>query len=195
MKDLTKGNIYKAFFVFAIPIILSSVLSSMFSVVDTAIAGQYLGSHGLAAVAAPGAAFSVVYAVFYGHAYGLAVYVGNAFGGKEYRRLRNAVTTNMIVVLAVSVAIAVLSIIFWKPVFAYLKIEDALYEDARTYYFFLCINIIVYMVGHFYHIACNAVGVTTFPRVRRLPWFYAPCQRDAEAARRANRASRGNYPY
>lgn len=33
------------------------------------------------------------------------------------------------------------------------------------------------------------------PRVRRLPWFYAPCQRDAEAARRANRASRGNYPY
>ena len=140
MKDLTQGNIYKSFFVFAIPIILSSVLSSMFSVVDTSIAGQYLGSHGLAAVAAPGAAFSVVYAIFFGHAYGLAVYVGNAFGGKEYRRLRNAVSTNMIVVLIVSATVAALGMIFWRAIFSYLKIEDAIYEDARTYYFFLCVT-------------------------------------------------------
>ena len=165
MKDLTKGNIYKAFFIFAIPIILSSVLSSMFSVVDTAIAGQYLGSHGLAAVSAPGTAFSVVYAIFFGHAYGLAVYVGNAFGSKEYRRLRNAVSTNMIVVLLASVAVAVLGIVFWRPIFGYLNIEEGLYEDARIYYFFLCVNVVVYMAGHFYQTACNAVGVTTFPLV------------------------------
>lgn len=163
MKDLTQGNIYKSFFVFAIPMILSSVLSSMFSVVDTAIAGQYLGAHGLAAVSAPGTAFSIVNAVFYGQAYGLAVYVGNAFGAKEYRRLRNAVTTNVLLVLLATTVIAVMAAIFWRPVFAYLNIEDTLYDDARTYYYCLCINLVVFMIGHYYHIACNAVGVTTFP--------------------------------
>ena len=55
MRDLTKGNIYKTFLVFALPLVFSGVLSQMYGIVDSVIAGQYLGEVGLAAtgVSAP----------------------------------------------------------------------------------------------------------------------------------------------
>jgi Na+-driven multidrug efflux pump len=52
MKDLTKGNIYKVFFSFGLPLVLSGLLSQFYGIVDTAIAGQIFGDVGLAAIGA-----------------------------------------------------------------------------------------------------------------------------------------------
>ena len=43
MKDLTKGNIYKTFLLFAIPLVLSGVLSQGYSIINTILAGKLLG--------------------------------------------------------------------------------------------------------------------------------------------------------
>lgn len=67
MKDLTSGNIYKAFFLFSIPLILSSILSQAFGIIDTSIAGLFLGSKGLAALGASSSAIVVVEAFFWGN--------------------------------------------------------------------------------------------------------------------------------
>ena len=55
LKDLTKGNIYKTFLFFAIPLILSGFLSQAYSIIDTMIAGRVLSSDGLAAIGATSA--------------------------------------------------------------------------------------------------------------------------------------------
>ena len=52
MKDLTKGNIYKTFLLFAIPMVLSSLLSQAYSTIDTIMAGKLLGDNALAAIGA-----------------------------------------------------------------------------------------------------------------------------------------------
>ena len=163
MKDLTQGNIHKTFLIFSIPIILSSMLQTAFGLVDTAMAGLLLGSRALAALGATNSYFGLIYAIFYGHAYGLSVYAGNMFGAKEYRRLKTSVQTNMLLVLVVAVAVAALSIVFYRPIFLYLNIEDEIWEEAKIYFFCLCINLVVSICSHFYLMCCNAVGVTTLP--------------------------------
>ena len=163
MKDLTQGNIHKTFLIFSIPIILSSMLQTAFGLVDTAMAGLLLGPRALAALGATNSYFGLIYAVFYGHAYGLSVYAGNMFGAKEYRHLKTSVQTNMLLVLAVSVAVAALSIVFYRPIFHYLNIEDEIWEETKIYFFCLCINLVVSICSHFYLMCCNAVGVTTLP--------------------------------
>ena len=165
MRDLTQGNIHKTFLIFSIPIILSSMLQSAFGLVDTAMAGLLLGPHALAALGATNAFFGLIYSFFYGHAYGLSVYVGNMFGAKEYRLLKTSVQTNILLVLMVSVVVAALSILFYRPIFYYLNIEDAIWEDTKIYFFCLCIHLVVSMCSHFYLMCCNAVGVTTFPLI------------------------------
>ena len=47
MKDLTKGNIYKTFFTFGLPLVLSGLFSQLYQKIDTAIAGKFLGDEGL----------------------------------------------------------------------------------------------------------------------------------------------------
>jgi Na+-driven multidrug efflux pump len=50
MKDLTSGNIYKNFILFAIPMVLAGMLTQAYSTVDTIIAGKFIGDAALAAV-------------------------------------------------------------------------------------------------------------------------------------------------
>ena len=50
MKDLTKGNIYKTFLFFAIPLVLAGFLSQAYSIIDTMIAGKILDYTGLASI-------------------------------------------------------------------------------------------------------------------------------------------------
>ena len=49
MKDLTSGNVYKTFFLFGLPMVLSGLLSQMYGIIDTSIAGKLIGETGLAA--------------------------------------------------------------------------------------------------------------------------------------------------
>ena len=52
MKDLTSGNIYKTFIVFAIPLILSGLFSMLTGTIDTMMIGSFLGENQVAAVSA-----------------------------------------------------------------------------------------------------------------------------------------------
>ena len=101
MKDLTSGNIYKAFFLFSIPLILSSILSQAFGIIDTSIAGLFLGSKGLAALGASSSAIVVVEAFFWGMNAGIGVYLSGAFGEKNYEEFKKIVVSNRIFIFAV----------------------------------------------------------------------------------------------
>ncbi|MBQ9086716.1 MAG: MATE family efflux transporter [Clostridia bacterium] len=165
MRDLTQGNIHKTFLVFSLPIILSSMLQTAFGLINTSVAGLFLGPQALAALGATSSYFGIIQALFYGHAYGLSIYAGNMFGAKEYRHLKTSVQTNILLVLGVSTLFAAISILCYRPVFHYLNIEDAIWEETKTYYFCLCVHLVVSLCSHFYLMCCNAVGVTTFPLV------------------------------
>ena len=90
MKDLTKGNIYKTFILFAIPLILSGVLSQCYNLIDTVIAGKYLGDTGLAAIGSTSAFVTFCSSIFWGFANGASVQIASLFGAKKYQPEENS---------------------------------------------------------------------------------------------------------
>ena len=162
MKDLTDGNIYKTFFLFSIPMILSSVLSQAFSVVDTSVAGIFLGAKGLAALGATVSALTVVESLMYGFNAGVCMYLANYFGAREYKKFKSLFLTNLLFVFLVSVLIGVLMIAFNTPILKFLNIEDIIYIDARNYYILLCINIPFAIITHLFIYVMSTVGNTKF---------------------------------
>ena len=84
MKDLTSGNIYKNFFVFALPMVLAGVLSQMYHTIDTIIAGKLIGDSALAAIGATSPFVSFTNSFFWGYSCGVGIYVANLFGAKKY---------------------------------------------------------------------------------------------------------------
>ena len=163
MKDLTKGNIFKTFFLFGFPLVLSGLLSETYNLIDTAIAGRFLGERGLAAIGATSPLITFLSSIFWGFGSGACIYVANLFGQGEHKKIKNTVYTTYLYMLIACVAVAVLCIALYKPLFALLQIEESLHKDALTYF-------AVYMAGFFFIMLSanglylmNALGISSFP--------------------------------
>ena len=90
MKDLTKGNIYKTFFLFGFPLVLAGVLSQTYHVFDTVIAGKFLGEQALAAMGATTPLLNFICSFLWGYCTGFSIYVAQLFSAKKYEK--NALT-------------------------------------------------------------------------------------------------------
>ena len=163
MKDLTSGNIYQTFFLFSIPLILSSILSQAFGIIDTSIAGLFLGSKGLAALGASSSAIAVVEAFFWGMNAGIGVYLSGAFGEKNYEEFKKIVVSNRIFIFAVTSTLALLAIILNGPILKFLNVEDVIYIDSRNYFILMFINMPFALITHLYIYIFSSMGMSSFP--------------------------------
>ena len=163
MKDMISGNIYKTFFLFSIPMILSSVLSQAFGIINTSMAGIFLGSKGLAALGATSAVLDVLNSIFLGFSVGVGVYMADFFGAKDYKKYKTLVLSNLLLLAGASICCAGIAMAFNVPILRFLNIEDVIYEDSRIYFFMLLINMPIALSNHYWVYASNAMGITTFP--------------------------------
>lgn len=163
MKDLTSGNIYKNFILFAIPMVLSGMLTQAYATIDTVIAGKFIGDAALAAVGATSPLISFMSSMFWGFGVGFSVYVARLFGAGEYKKIKSVLYTCLAIVSAVLIAISLLLIIFRGAVFSLMNIEPS----VETTSYFVC-----YMAGFIFIILTsygvfltNALGIGSFPFV------------------------------
>ncbi len=163
MKDLTKGNIYKTFLFFAIPLILSGFLSQAYSIIDTMIAGRVLSSDGLAAIGATSAFIQFFSAIFWGYGTGFSIYIARLFGAKDYERLKTAVYVNYSLVFAVILILGIIMAVFRNPVLSFLDVDPAVKDKAAVYFS-------IYMLGSAFILMTyngvyimNAFGSSSYP--------------------------------
>lgn len=163
MKDLTKGNIYKTFFLFGLPLVLSGLLSQLYQTIDTAIAGKFLGETGLAAIGATSPLISFLSSLFWGYGAGFGIYVARLFGKGDHKKIKSAVYSTYLVMLVACIAIAALMLCFHKPLFALLKIAPELQDAAFEYFAFYVAGLfpIVLTANGVY--IMNAFGISSYP--------------------------------
>ena len=165
MKDLTQGNMYKNFFLFSIPIVLSSLFTSAFGVINTSISGIFLGAEGLAATSVGWSFIAVVESVFFGHAYGFSVYAANIFGAKDYDKLKRTLYANVFLTMGVASALFVSAVIFSESILSFLNVEEKIFDDSQKYFCIIAIATIFSLVSHMFVTCCHAIGETKFPLV------------------------------
>ena len=168
MKDLTTGNIYKNFILFALPMVFSGLLSQAYATIDTVIAGKYLGDVGLAAVGATAPLVSFVSSTFWGASVGFAVYIANLFGSKEYIRIKNAVFTGMITFFLLILSVSLLLIVFRNPLYSFLKIDSLTLHDADIYFTVYIAGLAFIIFNTFNLLVMNSFGISTFPFVMSI---------------------------
>ena len=163
MKDLTQGNIYKTFLLFSLPIIVSGLLSQSYNIIDTAIAGRWLGDAGLAQIGAGSSYITVLSSLFWGFGAGGAVLVGMAFGKKDFIKLKNIITTAFIILTALCIITIPLSIIFREQLFVFLKVDETLKEEGYKYFSIYLAGLLIITSTNFGTQLFNALGDSKFP--------------------------------
>ena len=134
MRDLTKGNIYKTFLIFAIPMVLSGILSQCYNVVNTIIAGKLLGEGALSAIGAITPIDTFINSVFWGYGVGVGVYIAHLFGAKEYYRMKCVIINNSLMLSGIIALLSVVLIIFRGAVMDFFKVDEAVLSECISYF-------------------------------------------------------------
>ncbi len=163
MKDLTKGNIYKTFLSFSVPVILSGLLSQSYNVIDTAIAGRWLGETGLGEIGCAASFITVLSSLFWGFTAGGGVLVGMAFGKKNFLKLKNTVFTTFFIALGIALIVCPTAVIFKEEIFDFLNVDSSLRNGGYTYFTVYISGLFFIVLTNFGVHIFNAIGDSAFP--------------------------------
>ena len=90
---MTDGRIIPIFVKFSLPLLFGNFFQILYSMTDSWVVGNYVGSLSLAAIGASGNIIFTVTGFFNGLANGAGVVISQAFGVKDKKRLLNTVHT------------------------------------------------------------------------------------------------------
>ena len=94
--DLTEGKPSKILWRFSIPMLLSVVFQQLYNIVDSIVAGKFVGAQALAAVGASYPITMIFMAIATGANVGAAVIISQLFGAKNFEKLKTSVFTSII---------------------------------------------------------------------------------------------------
>ena len=163
MKNLTDGNIYKNFILFAFPVVLSGVMSQAFGVINSAIAGTYLGEIGRAATGCTSGFISFVSSLLWGYCTGVGLKSAILFGSEDSERLKRSFWSNISFVAITCAVISLLCIVFKNAIFAFLKVDPSIREQAELYYLIYVSTLMLYIFNVFFVKFFQALGVSGYP--------------------------------
>ena len=143
--DLTEGVIWKKLVVYALPVVLSSLLQSAYSITDLVIAGCCIGDAGISAINNSSQVMVILTQIIMGIATGGNILMGQYYGSRDHEgRIRTNVT---LFTFAVAAGVVMTAAIFLlsRPILIGL---DAPALDGATTYLEICALGIVPIFGY-----------------------------------------------
>ena len=132
-KDLTEGNSFSLIISFTIPLLFGYLFQQFYNVVDTIIVGKCLGVEALAAVGSTGAVNFLIIGFVMGLCTGFAIPVTQRFGAKDFSKMRKYISNTLYLCIAFSVLMAILTVIFCRPLLLLMQTPQNIVERAAQY--------------------------------------------------------------
>ncbi len=131
--DMSQGRPAAILWRFTIPMLLSAVFQQLYNVADSVVAGRFVGEDALAAVGASFPITMIFMAVALGSNTGCSVIISQLFGAKETARMKTAVSTSVIAILALSALLTTGGFLFCEPLMRLLGSTDTILPEAEAY--------------------------------------------------------------
>ena len=131
--DLTVGKPSRVLLKFTFPLLLSVVFQQLYNLVDSMIAGHYIGVNALAAVGASYPITMIFMAIANGTNIGCSVVISQLFGGKRPTHMKTAVSTAFFSSAALALLLTVLGILLSPVLLRAIDTPTEILADAELY--------------------------------------------------------------
>ncbi len=162
---LYEGNMKKNYLLYAIPLILSAIMTQSYNLVNSMMIGKFIGSEAFAATAVTAQFIQAIEAVFWGYLTGIGIYVSVLFGKNEYQKMFSIIKVNFLLSSAIAILISVLCNVFYKQIFAVLNVSDEVYANARLYFCTYISGLVFSQLSWGFTYVSNALGLTKIPLI------------------------------
>lgn len=133
--DMTKGNVMKKLFAFAIPILLSSVLQHLYTIADRVVVGNFAadGTVALAAVGATNSATNLLLNLFVGISLGANVVCSTLRGANAQDKLRKCMHSAVVLSAIFGVVLMIIGLALAEPILTAMDTPADVLPMAVTY--------------------------------------------------------------
>src|SRR3954470_17003116 len=131
-KDFTSGDLKRALFMLAVPMILEMVMESLFAVVDV----FYVSRVGVNAVATVGLTESVmmlIYAIAVGLSMAATAFVARRTGEKDLHAAANAAVQALYLAVAIAIPLSIAGIIFADDILRLMGGSEELIREGKNF--------------------------------------------------------------
>ena len=132
-RDMTEGSPMKLVIGFALPLLFGFLFQQLYSFVDTAIVGKFLGSNALAAVGSTGALNFLILGFCMGICSGFSIPISQAFGAKDMTEMRRYVTNSVWLAAIISIVVAIVTALLTRPMLTLTNTPDEILDGAQAY--------------------------------------------------------------
>lgn len=131
--DMTNGPIMNKVLLFAIPIVIGSILQQLYTTVDALVIGRYCGYESLAAVGTSAQPVEFLLCVFLGIGSGVSILISQCAGSKDYVRMKKICDTAVFFVYACGIPLGVLGTILAPYILEFMKVPQNTWQLALIY--------------------------------------------------------------
>jgi len=161
--DMCSGGILKKMLLFAVPLMLSSILQLLFNAADVVVVGKFAGDNSLAAVGSTTALINLLTNLFLGLSVGANVTAARFYGSKSDNELSKTVHTAISLSAISGFILTVIGLLFAKQILVLMQTPPEVCDLASIYMRIYFAGMIPNMIYNFGSAILRSVGDTKRP--------------------------------
>lgn len=165
MADMTRGSIFKHIITFALPIMLSGILQTLYNAADMIVVGQFSGKESLAAVGSTSSAINLMINIFIGLSSATNVIVARKFGAGNKSGVSKTVHTAMAACLVCGIFVSVAGILLSKQVLLWMGSPEDVIDLSALYMRIYFVGVFAMLFYNFGSAILRAVGDSRRPTI------------------------------
>ena len=139
--DMTVGDPLRLVLAFGLPLLIGDLFQQVYSMVDTMVVGYAIGDSAISAIGATASLYALLISFASSMNTGFAIVITQAFGARDHGSMKTAVAGAMLLNLAVTVVLTLLSALFLRPLLVLMNTPTAIFEEAYRYILIICLGI------------------------------------------------------
>ena len=162
-RDMTRGGITRSLLLFALPMMVGSLLQQLYNVADTLIVGRALGRDALAAVGSAFTLMTFLTSVFLGLAMGAGALFAICIGRRDMASLRRAAALALCLIGAVTAVLTGLVYALLSPILRFLQVPEVLLTDMAGYLRIIFAGLAATFLYNYFACLLRAAGNSAAP--------------------------------
>lgn len=143
INDMTIGNPTKLIIRFMIPMCLGNIFQQFYNIVDSIVAGQFIGVTALAAIGSTGSLMFFVTGWLSGLSSGFAILVSQWFGARQYDRMRHYVAMSVYLAGGCALLMTAAFLLLNEPILRLMNYSPDIMPDVKAYMAIIYAGLIV----------------------------------------------------
>ncbi len=145
--DFTRGNITKQLFIFASPLLLSSLLQVLYNIADMAVVGHFVGKNGLSGVSVGSDVINLLMFIVMGFSNAGQIVISQHVGAKKKERLGSLIGTLISFLMISAIILSAICLLFREDLLSLMNTPSEAHKDALAYST-ICITGLIFIYGY-----------------------------------------------